>query len=64
MYDALLERCREQFIASNAIMFRSLLTEYRDHKMLVNRETDDGEILVIPMQKDAILGVISWLNEK
>ncbi|KAJ3126849.1 60S acidic ribosomal protein P2 [Nowakowskiella sp. JEL0407] len=48
MYDALLERCREQFIASNAIMFRSLLTEYTDHKVLVNRETDDGEILVIP----------------
>ncbi|KAJ1547472.1 Origin recognition complex subunit 2, partial [Nowakowskiella sp. JEL0078] len=51
-YEMLYAKCKEEFVASNDVTFRALLTEFKDHKMIVTRDVDGGETLIIPMNKD------------
>ncbi|KAG0095630.1 Origin recognition complex subunit 2, partial [Podila epicladia] len=49
-YNALFKKCQENFLVSNAVTFRTQLTEFRDHRIVQSKKGADGvEILYIPL---------------
>ncbi|KAJ2698182.1 Origin recognition complex subunit 2 [Coemansia sp. IMI 209128] len=57
-YSAYFAACRDQFLVSSELTFRSQLTEFRDHKVIQSRHAADGtESVHIPLDA-ATLGTI------
>ncbi|KAJ2549760.1 Origin recognition complex subunit 2 [Coemansia sp. RSA 1933] len=57
-YTSYFAACRDQFLVSNDMTFRSQLTEFRDHKVIQSRHASDGtEFVHIPLD-EATLGTI------
>ncbi|KAJ1667096.1 Origin recognition complex subunit 2 [Coemansia sp. RSA 1813] len=49
-YNSYFAACRDQFLVSNDMTFRSQLTEFRDHKVIQSRHAPDGtEFVHIPL---------------
>ncbi|KAJ1796973.1 Origin recognition complex subunit 2, partial [Coemansia sp. RSA 2399] len=49
-YSSYFAACRDQFLVSNDMTFRSQLTEFRDHKVIQSRHAPDGtEFVHIPL---------------
>ncbi|OLY84771.1 Origin recognition complex subunit 2 [Smittium mucronatum] len=50
-YFSLYNACKESFLVSNELTFRSLLTEFKDHKIIVfsNDNQDGSQLLHIPL---------------
>ncbi|KAG0235740.1 Origin recognition complex subunit 2 [Actinomortierella wolfii] len=58
-YHALFQKCLENFLVSNAVTFRSQLTEFRDHQIVQSRKGPDGaEMLHIPLESDVLEGIL------
>ncbi|OMJ29917.1 Origin of replication complex subunit 2 [Smittium culicis] len=60
-YFALYNTCKESFLVSNEVTFRSLLTEFKDHKIIVsyNDSSDGSQLLFIPLPKNDLVTLIS-----
>ncbi|KAJ2325681.1 Origin recognition complex subunit 2 [Coemansia sp. RSA 2681] len=57
-HSAYFAACRDQFLVSSELTFRSQLTEFRDHKVIQSRHAADGtESVHIPLDA-ATLGTI------
>ncbi|KAJ2230566.1 Origin recognition complex subunit 2 [Coemansia sp. RSA 485] len=57
-YNGYFAACRDQFLVSSEMTFRSQLTEFRDHKVIQSRHATDGtEFVHIPLDA-ATLGTI------
>ncbi|KAJ1810271.1 Origin recognition complex subunit 2 [Coemansia sp. RSA 2598] len=57
-YNSYFAACRDQFLVSSEMTFRSQLTEFRDHKVIQSRHATDGtEFVHIPLDA-ATLGTI------
>lgn len=64
-YVALYEKCASNFLVSNDMSFRTQLTEFKDHKMIVSRHDQTGtEILYIPFSKKVLEEIIDDLIEQ
>lgn len=51
-YRTLYSKCSEEFLASNDIMFRTLLKEFYDHQMIMSKKEHTGnEIIWAPFEK-------------
>jgi origin recognition complex subunit 2 len=63
-YDVLFSAARDNFIATNNTALRSLLTEFRDHNLIVSSQAGmgGGEVLWIPMRKERLATVLQSLN--
>ncbi|KAF9971702.1 Origin recognition complex subunit 2 [Actinomortierella ambigua] len=62
-YHALFQKCLENFLVSNAVTFRSQLTEFRDHQIVQSRKGPDGaEMLHIPLESDVLEGILENLT--
>ncbi|KAG0209687.1 Origin recognition complex subunit 2 [Mortierella sp. GBA30] len=58
-YNMLFKKCQENFLVSNAVTFRTQLTEFRDHRIVHSRKGADGvEILYIPLAADVLQGIL------
>ncbi|KAK3831554.1 MAG: origin recognition complex subunit 2-domain-containing protein [Linnemannia gamsii] len=58
-YNALFKKCQENFLVSNAVTFRTQLTEFRDHRIVHSKKGPDGvEILFIPLSASVLEGII------
>ncbi|KAG0254783.1 Origin recognition complex subunit 2 [Actinomortierella ambigua] len=61
-HHALFQKCLENFLVSNAVTFRSQLTEFRDHQIVQSRKGPDGaEMLHIPLESDVLEGILESL---
>ncbi|KAJ2615743.1 Origin recognition complex subunit 2 [Coemansia sp. RSA 1365] len=57
-YSSYFTACRDQFLVTSEMSFRSQLTEFRDHKVIQSRHAPDGsEYVFIPLSA-AMLGTI------
>ncbi|KAJ1865182.1 Origin recognition complex subunit 2 [Coemansia sp. RSA 989] len=57
-YSSYFTACRDQFLVTNEMTFRSQLTEFRDHKVIQSRHAPDGtEFVFIPLSA-TVLGTI------
>jgi len=63
-YDVLFSAARDNFIATNDTALRSLLTEFRDHNLIVSSQAGmgGGEVLWIPMRKERLASVLQSLH--
>lgn len=62
-YDALFAAARDDFIATNDSALRQLLTEFRDHSLVVSAHTASGtEVLWVPLRKERLASVIASLE--
>ncbi|KAF9584896.1 Origin recognition complex subunit 2 [Lunasporangiospora selenospora] len=62
-YQALFKRCQEAFLVSNAVTFRTQLTEFRDHRIVQSRKAPDGtEILYIPLAAGVLEGILEKMS--
>ncbi|KAF9081381.1 Origin recognition complex subunit 2 [Mortierella sp. AD031] len=58
-YNALFKKCQENFLVSNAVTFRTQLTEFRDHRIVQSKKGPDGvEILFIPLSASILEGIL------
>lgn len=58
-YNALFKKCQENFLVSNAVTFRTQLTEFRDHRIVQSKKGPDGvEILFIPLSANVLEGIL------
>lgn len=58
-YNALFKKCQENFLVSNAVTFRTQLTEFRDHRIVHSKKGPDGvEILFIPLSANVLEGIL------
>ena len=49
-YKSFYNMCRNQFLVTTDLTFRTLLTEFRDHKIIIGKQGADGsEYLQIPL---------------
>lgn len=46
-FERLFRMANESFIVENQLMFRTLLTEFRDHKLILSKTTEMGEMLYV-----------------
>ena len=61
-YSSFYEHCRENFLVSNDLTFRTQLTEFLDHEMVQSRRGVDGtEMLFIPLERRVLKNVIEKL---
>ena len=43
--------CREGFVLDNMVAFQTLLTEFKDHEIIVSRVSSEGTVWYIPVSK-------------
>ncbi|KAG0327953.1 Origin recognition complex subunit 2 [Podila humilis] len=61
-YNVLFKKCQENFLVSNAVTFRSQLTEFRDHRIVQSKKGADGvEILYIPLSGRVLEGILETM---
>lgn len=58
-WNLLFQSSCEQFLVTNEITFSSLMTEFKDHKIVV--KSTDGS-LEIPLDVDSLISVVEELN--
>lgn len=58
-WNLLFQSSCEQFLVTNEITFSSLMTEFKDHKIVVKGA--DGS-LEIPLDVDSLISVVEELN--
>lgn len=63
-YDVLFVAARDNFIATNDTALRSLLSEFRDHGLVVGLQggSGSGESLWIPLRKERLASILEYLN--
>ncbi|KAI1300731.1 Origin recognition complex subunit 2 [Mortierella claussenii] len=62
-YNALFKKCQENFLVSNAVTFRTQLTEFRDHRIVHSKKGADGvEILYIPLAANILEGILEKMS--
>jgi origin recognition complex subunit 2 len=63
-YDVLFVAARDNFIATNDAAFRSLLSEFRDHGLVVGMQggPGSGESLWIPLRKERLASILGSLD--
>lgn len=60
-YDALFNLARGEFVATNDTALRALLSEFRDHGLIVSAQGasgSGGEVLWIPLRKERLASVL------
>ncbi|KAG0075387.1 Origin recognition complex subunit 2 [Linnemannia elongata] len=58
-HNTLFKKCQENFLVSNAVTFRTQLTEFRDHRIVHSKKGPDGvEILFIPLSASVLEGIL------
>jgi origin recognition complex subunit 2 len=63
-YPVYFNTCRTQFLVNNDTTFRTQLTEFKDHKMIIVKKLKDGDILCIPLTKEKLLQVKEMMDNK
>lgn len=54
-FPALYRECRDRFLVQNEVTLRAHLTEFKDHELVQTRRgADGGDVLLIPMDADAL----------
>ncbi|KAF5318443.1 hypothetical protein D9619_010681 [Psilocybe cf. subviscida] len=63
-YDMLFALARENFLATNDTALGALLTEFKDHSLIVSAQATaaGGEVLWIPMRKERLVNVLKNLE--
>ncbi|KAF9116275.1 Origin recognition complex subunit 2 [Mortierella sp. AM989] len=62
-YNTLFKKCQENFLVSNAVTFRTQLTEFRDHRIVQSKKGADGvEILFIPLSGSILEGILEKMG--
>ncbi|KAF9185857.1 Origin recognition complex subunit 2 [Haplosporangium sp. Z 767] len=62
-YNTLFRKCQENFLVSNAVTFRTQLTEFRDHRIVQSRKGPDGvEALFIPLSANILEGILEKMT--
>ncbi|KAF9205378.1 Origin recognition complex subunit 2 [Haplosporangium sp. Z 27] len=62
-YNTLFRKCQENFLVSNAVTFRTQLTEFRDHRIVHSKKGADGvEILYIPLSGSILEGILEKMS--
>ncbi|KAF9174986.1 Origin recognition complex subunit 2 [Mortierella sp. AD011] len=62
-YNTLFKKCQENFLVSNAVTFRTQLTEFRDHRIVQSKKGADGvEILFIPLSGNILEGILDKMS--
>eukprot|EP00890_Picochlorum_soloecismus_P002208 jgi/Picsp_1/2989/NSC_01212-R1_origin recognition complex subunit 2 len=54
-FQRLFSVCKEKFLASNELILKTFLTEFKDHEILQTRRTTEGaDILCVPLQPESL----------
>ncbi|KAJ2760066.1 Origin recognition complex subunit 2 [Coemansia sp. BCRC 34490] len=62
-YNSYFAACRDQFLVSNEMTFRSQLTEFRDHKVIQSRHAPDGtEFVCIPLDGTTLSTILESMD--
>ncbi|KAJ2472814.1 Origin recognition complex subunit 2 [Coemansia sp. RSA 2322] len=62
-YSAYFAACRDQFLVSSELTFRSQLTEFRDHKVIQSRHAPDGtESVYIPLDATTLGSILESMD--
>ncbi|KAF9987854.1 Origin recognition complex subunit 2 [Modicella reniformis] len=62
-YNTLFKKCQENFLVSNAVTFKTQLTEFRDHRIVHSKKGQDGvEILYIPLSASILEGILDQMT--
>ncbi|KAJ1949028.1 Origin recognition complex subunit 2 [Linderina macrospora] len=62
-YTAYFGACRDQFLVSSEMAFRSQLTEFRDHKVIQSRHAADGsETVFIPLDASTLGTILEGMD--
>ncbi|KAJ2744681.1 Origin recognition complex subunit 2 [Coemansia sp. BCRC 34301] len=62
-YSAYFSACRDQFLVSSELTFRSQLTEFRDHKVIQSRHAADGtESVHIPLDATTLGTILEGMD--
>ncbi|KAI8320593.1 origin recognition complex subunit 2 [Martensiomyces pterosporus] len=62
-YGSYFAACRDQFLVSSEMTFRSQLTEFRDHKVIQSRHAADGtEFVHIPLDTDTLGTILESMD--
>ncbi|KAG0229297.1 origin recognition complex subunit 2-domain-containing protein [Mortierella sp. GBAus27b] len=62
-YNTLFKKCQENFIVSNAVTFRTQLTEFRDHRIVHSKKGQDGiETLYIPLSASILEEILDQMT--
>ena len=62
-FDALFSKAQAAFCAAEQTIFRTLLTEFKDHGMIVSqRDVDGSDMLYIPMTSDLMTELIAEIS--
>ncbi|KAJ2060061.1 Origin recognition complex subunit 2 [Coemansia sp. S146] len=62
-YSAYFAACRDQFLVSSELTFRSQLTEFRDHKVIQSRHAADGtESVHIPLDATTLGTILEGMD--
>ncbi|TPX37440.1 hypothetical protein SmJEL517_g00749 [Synchytrium microbalum] len=61
-FDTFWAKCRQQFIAHSIQTFRQLMTELKDHKLVLSKRRPDGQdALYIPLDRGSLEAVIEGM---
>lgn len=63
-YSTLFTIARDNFVASNDTSLRALMSEFKDHRLMITLPQSSGELVWIPMRKKALLGIIDSLRRE
>jgi len=63
-YSTLFTIARDNFVASNDTSLRALMSEFKDHRLIITLPQSSGELVWIPMRKKALLGIIDSLRRE
>ncbi|KAJ1961111.1 Origin recognition complex subunit 2, partial [Dipsacomyces acuminosporus] len=62
-YNSYFAACRDQFLVSSEMAFRSQLTEFRDHKVIQSRHAADGtEFVHIPLDANTLGTILEGMD--
>ncbi|KAJ2162006.1 Origin recognition complex subunit 2 [Coemansia sp. RSA 552] len=62
-YSSYFAACRDQFLVTNEMTFRSQLTEFRDHKVIQSRHAPDGtEFVFIPLDATTLGTILEGMD--
>eukprot|EP01119_Soliformovum_irregulare_P006982 TRINITY_DN19391_c0_g1_i1.p1 TRINITY_DN19391_c0_g1~~TRINITY_DN19391_c0_g1_i1.p1 ORF type:complete len:401 (-),score=94.76 TRINITY_DN19391_c0_g1_i1:22-1224(-) len=62
-YKTYFDKCREKFLVPSDLTMRTQLTEFKDHKVILTKQGDDGLHFFIPMSSTILRQVLDEMDE-
>jgi origin recognition complex subunit 2 len=61
-YQSLLRQCMENFVCSSESGFKTHLTEFKDHKLIMSKMVDKGQVLYVPFDESTLQDLLERLE--